>query len=154
MRFACWLTKATDTKLRICNTYCFYRQRWLRKQTSALHLYVHCSSFWFLFWKIENPLYLTFLYLYARVLMTDLFLSGLSPQQQWSRRRTTGGDSRTQGKAGRDGEMSAGDSKGPRQFTVCLKVLQLLFYTDTCFLLFDHCMKPCLCSHHRCVQDW
>ena len=60
--------------------------------------------------------------------MTDLFLSGSSPQQQWSRRRTTGGDSRTQGKAGRDGEMFAGDSKGPRQFTVCLTLRRLMSY--------------------------
>jgi hypothetical protein len=154
MRFACQITKATDTKLRICNTYCFYWQRWLRARTSALHLYVHCSSFWFLFWKTENPLYLTFLYLYARVLMTDLFLSGSSPHQQWSR-RTTGRDSRTQGKAGRDAEMPAGDSKGPRQFTVCLNILQLLLYSDMWFLLFDHCMKPCLCSDHSCINgDW
>jgi len=72
--------------------------------------------------------------------MTDLCLSGSSPQQQRSRRTTTGRDSRTQGKAGREGEMSGGDSKGPRQFTVCLTAVLLLFYSDTCFILFDHCM--------------
>jgi hypothetical protein len=138
MRFACWITKVTDT-LRICNNYCFCRQHWLCERTSLLHIYVNCLSFWFLFWKTENPPYLTFLYLYARVLMTDLFLSGSSPQQQWSR-TTTGRDSRTQGKAGREGEMPGGDSKGPRQFMVCLTILQLLLYSDTYFLLFDHCM--------------
>ena len=35
--------------------------------------------------KTGNPLYLTFLYLYARVMMTDLCLSGSSPQQQQSK---------------------------------------------------------------------
>ena len=105
-----------------------------------LRLYVHCLSFWFLFWKTENPLYLTFLYLYARVLMTDSFLLGSSPQQQRSRTTTTGRESRTQGKAGREGQMSRGYSKGPGHFTVCLTILQLLFYSDTCFILFDHCM--------------
>jgi hypothetical protein len=105
-----------------------------------LRLYVHCLSFWFLFWKTENALYLTFLYLYARVLITDLFFSGSSPQQQRGRRTTTGRDSRTQGKAGREGEMPWGDSKLPHHFTVCLTVLQLLFYWNTCFLLFSHCI--------------
>jgi len=81
-----------------------------------------------------------FLYSYAIVLMTDLFLLGSSPQQQWSRTTTTGRDSRTQAKAGREGEMPRGDSKGPGHFTVFLTVLQVLFYSDTCFLLFDHCM--------------
>jgi hypothetical protein len=40
----------------------------------------------------------------------------------------------------REGEMSGGDSKGPRQFMVCLTTLQLVFYSDTCFILFDHCV--------------
>ena len=105
-----------------------------------LRLNVHCLSFCFLFWKTENPLYLTFLYWYARVVITDLFLSGSSPQQQRGRRTTTGRDSRTEGKAGREGEMPGGDTKGPRHFTVCLTILQLLFYLNTLFLLFDHCM--------------
>ena len=51
-----------------------------------------------------------------------------------------GGDSRTQGRAGSEGGLPAGDSKRPHQFTVCLTALQLLFYSDTCFLLFHHCM--------------
>ena len=110
------------------------------KWTSLLRLYVHCQSFWFLFWKTENRLYLTLLYLYARFLMTDLFVLVSSPQQQRSRTTTTGRDSRTQRKAGREGEMPRGDSKGHGHFTVCLMVLQLLFYSVTCFLLFDHCM--------------
>jgi hypothetical protein len=48
MRFACCITKATDTHsrahththihtLRICNTYCFPRQQWLRERASMLH---------------------------------------------------------------------------------------------------------------------
>ena len=69
--------------------------------------------------------------------MTDLFLLVSSPQQQRSRTTTVGRDSRTQRKAGREGEMPRGDSKGPGHFTVCLMVLQLLFYSDTCLLLFD-----------------
>ena len=104
-----------------------------------LRLYVHCQSFWFMFWKTENPLYLTLLYLYARFVMTDLFLLVPSPQQQWSR-TTMGRDSRTQKKTGREGEMPRRDSKGRGHFTVCLMVLQLLFYSDTCFLFFDHSM--------------
>ena len=72
--------------------------------------------------------------------MTDFCLSGSSPQQRRRRRTTTGRDSRTEGKAGREGEMSGRESKGPRHFMVCLPFLQLLFYSDTCFLLFDHCM--------------
>jgi len=71
--------------------------------------------------------------------MTDLFLLGSSPQQQRSRRTSMGRESRTQGKAGR-GEMPRGDGKGPGHFTVCLTVLHLLFYSDVCFLLFNHCM--------------
>jgi len=51
-----------------------------------------------------------------------------------------GRDSRTQRKAGREGEMPRGDSKAPGHFTGCLMVLQLLFYSDTCLLSFDHCM--------------
>ena len=72
--------------------------------------------------------------------MTDLFLLGLSPQQQRSRTTTMGRDSRTQGKPGREGEMPRGDRKGPGHFTVCLTILPLLFYSDMHFLLFDHCM--------------
>ena len=64
-------------------------------------------------------------------------LSGLWPQQQWSRRTTVGRDSRTEREAGREGEMPGGNCKGPHQFTVCLITLQLLLYSDTCFLLFD-----------------
>jgi len=99
--------------LRIYKPYCFCQQQWLRERNLWLCLYVHCLSLWFLFWT-------TLLYFYARVLMTDLFLLGSSPQQQRSGRTTMGGDWRTQGKAGRQGEMPAGDSKGPRHFMVCL----------------------------------
>jgi hypothetical protein len=38
MRFACWITKATDT-VRICNTYCFTTATMVR-----LTLYVHCIA--------------------------------------------------------------------------------------------------------------
>ena len=101
-----------------------------------LRLYVHCQSFWFTFWKTENPL-LTLLSLYARVLMIGFMSLRLVTTQQRSRRTTAGRDSRTQRKVGRGGEMPREDCKGPHQFTVCLITLQLLLYSDTCFLLFD-----------------
>ena len=42
MRFACWITKAADT-LRICNTYCFSTQQWLRERPSLLrYMYIAC----------------------------------------------------------------------------------------------------------------
>ena len=100
-----------------------------------LRLYMHCHSFWFKFWKTENPL-LTLLSLYARVLMIGFMSLRLVTMQQRSR-TTVGRDSRTEREAGREGEMPGGNCKGPHQYTVCLITLQLLLYSDTCFLLFD-----------------
>jgi hypothetical protein len=48
MRCAVWVTKATDT-LRMFNTVAFPRQQWLCERASALRLYVHCLSCFFLF---------------------------------------------------------------------------------------------------------
>ena len=36
MRFACWITKATDT-LRICHTFCFTTTKWLGERASIVH---------------------------------------------------------------------------------------------------------------------
>ena len=45
MRIACWINKATDTYIQICNNYCFSTgKKWLREHASRLHLYVHCLS--------------------------------------------------------------------------------------------------------------
>jgi hypothetical protein len=41
MRFACWITKATDTHLEYVIPIAFPRQQWLRECTSMLRLYVH-----------------------------------------------------------------------------------------------------------------
>jgi hypothetical protein len=41
MRFACWITKATDT-LRICNTYCFFTATMVTRTRLNITLYVHC----------------------------------------------------------------------------------------------------------------
>jgi len=104
---------------------------------NGLLCYVYtCIACHFVFcFERQNPLYLTFLYLYVTVMMTDLFLLGLSPQQQRSRTTTTGRDSRIQGKTGRESETPGGDSKGPGHFMVCLTILQLLFYLDLLFAL-------------------
>jgi hypothetical protein len=42
MRFACWITKATDTQSEYVILIAFPQQQWLRERTSILHLYVHC----------------------------------------------------------------------------------------------------------------
>jgi hypothetical protein len=44
MRFACWITKATDTHLEYVILIAFTRQQWLRERASMFRLYVHCLS--------------------------------------------------------------------------------------------------------------
>jgi hypothetical protein len=44
MRFACWVTKATDTRSEYAILIAFPRQQWLRERASMLRLYVHCLS--------------------------------------------------------------------------------------------------------------
>jgi hypothetical protein len=44
MRFACWITKATDTHSEYVIPIGFPRQQWLRERSSMLGLYVHCLS--------------------------------------------------------------------------------------------------------------
>jgi hypothetical protein len=44
MRFACWITKATDTHSEYVILIAFQRQQWLRERASMLRLYVHCLS--------------------------------------------------------------------------------------------------------------
>jgi hypothetical protein len=44
MRFACWITEATDTHSEYVIRIVFPRQQWLRERASILHLYVHCLS--------------------------------------------------------------------------------------------------------------
>jgi hypothetical protein len=45
MRFACWITKATETHSDYVTLIAFPRQRWLRERASLLRLYVHCLYF-------------------------------------------------------------------------------------------------------------
>jgi len=45
-RFACWITRTTDT-LRICNTYCFSAAKMVTRTGLDVTLYVHCLSCWF-----------------------------------------------------------------------------------------------------------
>jgi hypothetical protein len=42
MRFACWITKATDTHSEYVILIAFPRQQWLREHSSMLRLYLHC----------------------------------------------------------------------------------------------------------------
>ena len=42
MRFACWITKATDTHSEYVILIAFPRQQWLRERASMLLLYVYC----------------------------------------------------------------------------------------------------------------
>jgi hypothetical protein len=42
MRFACWITKATDTHSKCAIVIAFPWQQWLRKCASILRLYGHC----------------------------------------------------------------------------------------------------------------
>jgi hypothetical protein len=42
MRFACWITKATDTHSEYIILVAFPRQQWLRERASLLRLYIHC----------------------------------------------------------------------------------------------------------------
>jgi hypothetical protein len=44
MRFACWITKATDTHSEYVILLSFSRQKCLRERTSILRLYVNCLS--------------------------------------------------------------------------------------------------------------
>jgi hypothetical protein len=44
MRFACWVTKATDTHSEYVILIAFPRQQWLRERASFLRLYVHCLA--------------------------------------------------------------------------------------------------------------
>jgi hypothetical protein len=46
-RFACWVTKATDTHLESVIIIAFARQQWLRERDSVLRMYVHCFLVWF-----------------------------------------------------------------------------------------------------------
>ena len=43
MRFACWVTKATDT-LEINNNYCLFTTTMLTRKRLNVALYVHCCS--------------------------------------------------------------------------------------------------------------
>ena len=47
MRFACWIPKATDTRLEYETVNAFALQQWLYERASILRLYVHCLSFIF-----------------------------------------------------------------------------------------------------------
>jgi hypothetical protein len=42
VRFACWITKATDTHSEYVILIAFPRQQWLRERALVLCLYVHC----------------------------------------------------------------------------------------------------------------
>jgi hypothetical protein len=42
MRFACWITKATDTHSEYVILIAFPRQQWLRERASLLRSYVDC----------------------------------------------------------------------------------------------------------------
>ena len=44
MRFACWITKATDTHSECVILTAFPLQQWLRERASILRLYVQCLS--------------------------------------------------------------------------------------------------------------
>ena len=44
MRFARWITKATDTHSEYAILIAFPRQQWLRERASIARLYVHCLS--------------------------------------------------------------------------------------------------------------
>jgi hypothetical protein len=44
MLFACWITKATDTRSEYVKLIAFPRQHWLRERASMLRLDVHCLS--------------------------------------------------------------------------------------------------------------
>jgi len=41
-RFACWMTKATDTLSKYVLLKAFPRQQWLRERASILRFYGHC----------------------------------------------------------------------------------------------------------------
>ena len=44
MRFARWITKATDTHSEYVIIFAFPREKWLRERASMLRLYVYCLS--------------------------------------------------------------------------------------------------------------
>jgi hypothetical protein len=51
MRFANWITKATDTHSEYIVHIAFARQHWLRERASTLRLYVHSVSSWEILFK-------------------------------------------------------------------------------------------------------
>ena len=54
MRFACWISTATNT-LKRCNTYCFATATVVTRTRLSVRLYVHCLSC--LTWKWSHQLY-------------------------------------------------------------------------------------------------
>ena len=48
MRFACWITKATDTHIDYVIIIAFPRQQWLYERATMLRLYVRCLSCFYL----------------------------------------------------------------------------------------------------------
>jgi hypothetical protein len=48
MRFACWITKATDTHSEYVIFIAFPRQQWLHERVPVLRLYVLCHSCYFI----------------------------------------------------------------------------------------------------------
>jgi hypothetical protein len=65
MRFACYITKATDTHSDCVILTAFPRQQWLSERALMLRLYVHCLSVLFLNVKIPRMLHVHDLYLAA-----------------------------------------------------------------------------------------
>jgi hypothetical protein len=51
MRFACWITKATDAHSEYVILIAFLQQEWLRERAPMLRLYAHCLSSLFLIRK-------------------------------------------------------------------------------------------------------
>jgi hypothetical protein len=51
MRFACWVTEATDTP-GICNTYCCSTAKMVRGTRLIVTLYEYCLSCFLYFWNI------------------------------------------------------------------------------------------------------
>jgi len=46
LRFACWITKATDTHSEYVILFAFPQQQWLYERASVVHLYFCCPSCW------------------------------------------------------------------------------------------------------------
>jgi hypothetical protein len=82
MRFACWITKATNTHTEYVILIAFPRQQWLRERALILLFYVHCVSCY------SKPGLCCFHY-YSLLLITYRIITVIAPSRNRTKVRIT-----------------------------------------------------------------